>query len=56
MSLFQIMYNDNNSYNTNKFNTNISPADEIKKYKELLDSGAITQDEYDAKKKELLDL
>ncbi|MXV52588.1 hypothetical protein GS399_16565 [Pedobacter sp. HMF7647] len=31
-----------------------SPADEIKKYKELLDSGAITQDEYNAKKKQLL--
>lgn len=29
-------------------------ADELKKYKELLDSGAITQEEYDAKKKELL--
>lgn len=31
-----------------------SAADEIKKYKELLDLGAITQDEYDAKKKQLL--
>ena len=29
-------------------------ADELKKYKELLDSGAITQEEYDSKKKELL--
>lgn len=29
-------------------------ADELKKYKDLLDSGAITQEEYDAKKKELL--
>lgn len=28
----------------------------IKRYKELLDSGAITQEEYDAKKKQLLDL
>lgn len=33
-----------------------SPADEIKKYKELLDMGAITQEEYDAKKAKLLDL
>ncbi len=33
-----------------------STADELKKFKELLDSGAITQEEYDAKKKELLDL
>ena len=31
-------------------------ADEIKKFKELLDAGAITQEEYDAKKKELLGL
>ncbi len=31
-----------------------SIADELKKYKELLDIGAISQDEYDAKKKELL--
>lgn len=34
----------------------ISPADEIKKYKELLDIGAISQEEYDAKKKQLLNL
>lgn len=29
-------------------------ADEIKKYKELLDMGAITQEEFDLKKKQLL--
>ena len=29
---------------------------EIKKYKELLDSGIITQEEFDTKKKQLLDL
>lgn len=34
----------------------VSSADEITKYKALLDSGAITQEEYDAKKKELLNL
>lgn len=34
----------------------VSVADEIAKYKNLLDSGAITQEEYDAKKKELLNL
>lgn len=33
-----------------------SPADEIKKYKELLDMGAITQEEFDAKKRHLLNL
>ncbi len=32
----------------------ISNADELKKYKELLDMGAISQDEFDKKKKELL--
>lgn len=33
---------------------NSSAADELAKYKSLLDSGAITQEEYDAKKSELL--
>lgn len=34
----------------------VSAADELKKFKELLDMGAITQEEFDAKKKELLGL
>ena len=42
---------DNNSKETQ-----ISSADEIKKYKELLDEGIINQDEFDFKKKELLGL
>lgn len=45
--------------NTNNISTaanNNSVADEIAKYKSLLDSGAITQDEYDKKKKELLSI
>lgn len=33
-----------------------SPADEIKKYKELLDMGAISQEEFETKKKRLLNL
>ena len=33
-----------------------SNADELKKYKELLDSGIITQEEFNAKKKQLLGL
>ena len=37
-------------------NASISNADELKKYKELLDSGIITQEEFDAKKKQLLGL
>lgn len=36
--------------------TSTSAADELKKFKELLDSGVITQEEFDAKKKQLLGL
>ena len=36
--------------------TQVSSADELKKYKELLDAGVITQEEFDLKKKELLKL
>ncbi len=35
---------------------NINNIEEIKKYKELLDMGAITQEEFEKKKKELLNL
>lgn len=34
----------------------VSNADEIAKYKQLLDMGAISQEEFDAKKKQLLGL
>lgn len=34
----------------------LSSADELKKYKDLLDSGIITQEEFDAKKNQLLGL
>jgi|GEM_PF-1602826 len=37
-------------------NRDISAADALKKYKELLDLGAITPEEYEAKKKQLLGL
>ena len=37
-------------------NNSVSAADELKKFKELLDMGAITQEEFDAKKKQLLGL
>lgn len=33
-----------------------SPAEELKKFKELLDAGIITQEEFDAKKKQILGL
>ena len=46
-----------------KFNTVVTAtapmsdgADQLRKYKDLLDSGVITQEEFDAKKKQLLDL
>lgn len=39
--------------NNNQTTTN---ADELKKYKDLLDSGAITQEEFDKKKNHLLNL
>lgn len=44
----------NNSSNVLK--SSISSADEIKKYKSLLDEGAITQEEFEAKKTQLLNL
>lgn len=34
----------------------VSPMDELKKLKELLDMGIVTQEEFDAKKKQLLGL
>ena len=37
-------------------NTSNTNADELKKFKELLDSGVITEEEFEAKKKQLLDL
>ena len=33
-----------------------SPADELKKFKDLLDNGVISQEEFDQKKKQLLGL
>ena len=33
----------------------ISPADELKKFKDLLDSGVITQEEFDTQKKKILE-
>ena len=45
--------NNKNSNLTNMVNA-ISPADELIKYKQLLDMGALTKEEFDIKKKELL--
>ena len=43
-------------FDKNKKTTNDDPVEQIKKYKELLDSGIITKEEFDKKKKELLNL
>ena len=40
---------------TNRTSKTIDSADEILKFKELLDAGAITQEEFDRKKKEILE-
>lgn len=45
-----------NITSTTQINSISSNADEIKKYKDLLDQGAITQEEYNEKKKQLLGL
>ena len=45
----------NQANNSNVQNTN-DPITEVKRYKELLDNGIITQEEFDKKKKELLNL
>lgn len=43
----------NSIYSTST--STLSSADELKKYKELLDSGVISREEFDAKKKQLLE-
>ena len=35
-------------------NSSLSVADELKKFKELMDAGVLTQEEFDKKKKELI--
>ena len=46
----------NNSSTNNSISAPVSNVDELKKYKQLLDDGIITQADYDAKKKQLLGL
>ena len=52
----QIMKCANNKGGTTIVQQAASPAEELKKMKELLDMGIITQEEFDAKKKQLLGL
>ena len=45
-----------NQASVNSASATIDHAEELKKYKDLLDSGVITQEEFDAKKKQILGL
>lgn len=48
--------NYRNSFDAESQKQMLSPADEIKKYKDLLDSGIISQEEFESKKKQLLNI
>ena len=52
--VFFILYYQSNQLVNNVNNQSLSNIEEIKKYKELLDMGAITEEEYNDKKKKLL--
>lgn len=60
LSILQIICsqkeNETESNTESKSSTTVSATDEIKKFKELLDMGAITEEEFETKKKELLNL
>jgi uncharacterized membrane protein len=47
---------DKNVLQSSSATTNKSPADELKKYKELLDQGVLTEEEFATKKEQLLKL
>lgn len=55
-TLNSAMIKSKENKNTVNIQNSTTPADEILKLKNLLDMGAITQEEFDIKKKELLDL
>lgn len=59
MSLLQVITNEtfsNEPTSSQEKSGQVSSADEIRKYKGLLDDGIISQEEFDAKKRQLLDL
>lgn len=51
-----IIKDSTNNKENNNVNTELGIADELKKYKELLDSDVITKEEFEKKKKELLNV
>ena len=57
LSVMQIMTSQNKTPNASHTSSvQQSAADEIRKYKELLDDGIITEAEFNAKKRQLLNL
>ncbi|WP_342538500.1 SHOCT domain-containing protein [Sporosarcina sp. FSL K6-1540] len=56
MSTLQLICDNQKGEEKETTTYSFSTADEIKKFKELLDDGILTQEEFDAKKKELLGL
>lgn len=56
LSMFQLVCDKHNKEEKEPDRASSSIIDEIKQFKELLDDGIITQEEFDKKKKELLDL
>lgn len=58
LSLLQLIFNQRKTDNSTSQETahHISAADEIRRYKELMDEGIITEEEFRAKKKQLLGL
>lgn len=54
MSILQLMTDENKDTQPQEVASTVSTADELKKYKDLLDSGAITEDEYNKVKSKLL--
>lgn len=54
VNALQEQINNNEGSKQITVNQTIDPADEIAKFKKLLDAGAITKEEYDKKKKQLL--
>jgi len=56
INVIQLKTKDSKELTPVALTNNLSAADEIQKYKNLLDQGILTQEEFDAKKKELLNL
>lgn len=55
-AILEVMCNGNNKIDVQPSVQQISGADEILKYKSLLDQGIITEEEFEAKKKQILNL